>query len=85
MVFLTNGVMAKECTIFNNRLAHLICRKTGEEYADDIRHIRTKLRFALLKSTLIQIRGFRGNTNVRDREAAVSDISFNLIPKEIKE
>ena len=52
LVFLTTGGMSKECLRFNNRLADLIAKKRQEKYSDVICCIRTKLRFAMLKSTL---------------------------------
>ena len=80
LVFLTNGMMAEECSRFNKRMTQLIATKRDEKYADVIRHIRTRLRFALLKSTLVAVRGYRGNKG-KDQESQMSDISFNLIPK----
>ena len=43
-------------------------------------HIRTQLRFALLKSTLIAVRGIRGKTSKTESELELEQISFNLIP-----
>ena len=81
LVFLTTGGMAPECARFNKRLAELIAMKTGERYSDVIRHIRTRLRFALLKSTVAAIRGFRGPMQFGRDEEDLKDISFNLIPQ----
>lgn len=58
LVFLTTGGMAKECLRFNNRIADLISRKRGERYSDVVKYIRTKLRFSMLRSTLIALRGY---------------------------
>ena len=80
LVFSTTGGMAPECIRFNKRIAELKSAKTGESYPDVMKYIRTRLRFALLRSTLIAIRGTRGA--VRDREEInIGDISFNLIPE----
>ena len=44
-------------------------------------YIQTRLRFALLKSTLVAVRGYRGkNNNVAEREE--DKIDFNLIQEE---
>ena len=59
-------------------LAEKIADKKGERYADVINHIRTKLRFSLLKSTLIGLRGYRGAK--KGPEKLIDEISFNLIP-----
>ena len=63
----------------NKRLAELISVKTGECYADVMRHVRTRLRFVLLKTCLIAIRGVRGNSK-SIYEESVEEVSFNLIP-----
>ena len=80
LVFTTTGGMGKECSRLTKRLANLIANKTGESYPDVMRHIRTRLRFALLRSTLIAIRGYRGRMET-DKEESIGDISFNLIPE----
>ena len=46
-------------------------------------HVRTRLRFALLKGTLIGVRGFRGKRLLGGQEeSAVGDIDYNLIPQQ---
>ena len=61
LVFSTSGGMAPECTKLNKRIAELISLKTGEAYSHVMRFIRTRLRFALLRTSLIAIRGTRGS------------------------
>jgi len=58
LVFTTTGGMAPKCNRANKRLAEKIAEKRREPYASSITYIRTKLRFALLRSTLAAIRGF---------------------------
>ena len=73
--------MGPECHRFNKRLAELIALKRREEYSQVMRHIRCTLRFALLRATLVAVRGVRGR--VSDEEGAdIGDISFNLIPSQ---
>ena len=81
LVFTTTGGMGPECTRMNKRLAELICNKTNEKYSHVVRHLRTRLRFALLRTSLIAIRGFRGRSNVEENELEMEEISFNLIPQ----
>ena len=50
-VFVTSRGMSKECEQFVNRLAHLIARKRKEMYCDVVRHVRTRIRFAMLRTT----------------------------------
>ncbi len=80
LIFTTTGGMGPECEKFNKRLAELISMKKKEAYSHAIGHIRTKLRFALLRSILVAIRGIRGKISVNERDAA--EVSFNLIPQE---
>jgi len=80
LVFTTTRGMAPECNRVNKRLAEKIAEKRREPYASVIMYIKTKLRFALLRSTVAAIRGFRGKRNdvhLRD----LTDIDFSLIPR----
>ena len=80
LVFATTGGMAPECVRMNKRIAELISTKRGEQYSQVMKHIRTRLRFALLRTTIIAIRGTRGT--MRDgEEVDIEEISFNLIPE----
>jgi len=75
----TSGRMAPECNRVN-KLAEKIAEKCLEPYASVMTYIRTKLRFALLRSTLAAIRGFRGkqsDVHLQD----LTDIDFSLIPR----
>ena len=79
LILSTTGGMGPESTKFHKRLAELIATKRGEEYSHVVSHIRTRLRFALLRCTLVAIRGERGRQ--RRRESPLSDVSFNLVPE----
>ena len=59
-VFLTSGGMSNECKQFVNRLADLIARKREERYCDVVRHVRTIIRFAMLRTTLVALPWYRG-------------------------
>ena len=80
LVFTTSGGLGPECTKLNKKLAGLIAKKRNETYASVIKHIRTRLRFALLRSTLVALRGVRGADRAGKLEE-LKDISFNLIPE----
>ena len=60
IVMSTLGGVGNEADRHHKRIASLIAEKTRESYADVLNYIRTRLRFCLLKSVLIAIRGFRG-------------------------
>ena len=80
LVFTTTGGMGPECERFNRRLAELIAVKKGERYSDVIGHIRRSLRFALLRATLVAVRGMRGKQSVETGEE-FGAVSFNLVPQ----
>ena len=78
LVFSTSGGMALECTKYHKKVAQLIARKTKEEYSHIMNHLRTRIRFTLLKSTLVAIRGERGKSGKATE--AITDLSFNMVP-----
>ena len=71
---------APECQKVNKRLAQLISEKRKEPYPLVMKHIRTRLRFSLLRSTLAAIRGYRGKRSDMNT-AELEDIDFNLVPE----
>ena len=78
MVFLTTGGIGPQCNSILKTLADRIASKREEIYSHVITHVRTKLRFALLKSVLIAIRGVRGSVA---KERTLGTVSLNLTPK----
>ena len=82
LVYNTHAGMADEAAKFHKRLAQLIADKKKERYSDVMGHMRTKLRFSLLKSTLIAMRGVRGKQQHR-YESPLSFLDFGLIPESL--
>ena len=80
LVFTTSGGFGPECEKFNKRLAMLIATKRKEKYADVVKHIRTRLRFALLRSSIVAVRGERGQRKQCEKD--FEGIDFNMIPEE---
>ena len=78
LVFTTSGGMAPECTKFHKKIAQLISFKTKEEYPQVMNHHRTRLRFCVLRSTLIALRGERGKR--RGPNTNISELSFDTVP-----
>ena len=76
LIFLTTGGMGAEC---NKRVAELISLKRNESYSHVMNFIRTKIRFSLLKSILVAVRGVRGKSR-KTNGYQISDVSFNIIP-----
>ena len=79
LVFSTSGGMALECTRYHKQIAQKIALKTKEEYSHVMNHLRTRIRYTLLKSTLIAIRGERGKE--RKSKESISSLSFNMMPE----
>ncbi len=77
MVFLTTGGSGPECTRVLKKVASKISQKRGEQYGHVMGFIRTKLRFSLLKSVLIAIRGERGKPTFK--EPYLGYLEYNLI------
>ena len=78
LVFLTTGGTGPRCTKVIQRLAEMVSSKRQEKYSDVIGFIRTKLRFSLLRSVLIAIRGERGKRS--NFEPNLRNVAFNTIP-----
>ena len=79
LVFTTLSGMGPECTRFHRRIAELIAIKTKEDYSQVMSHLRTRLRFTLLRSTLIALRGERGTS--KNPIGSITDLSFNMLPE----
>ena len=71
--------MGREAGKFHKRLASLLATKRGNSYST-IAYIRRKLRFSVLRTTLMAVRGYRGTPIRKDDEN--SDI--NIIPYSIQ-
>ena len=44
-----------------------------------IRYVGTRIRFAMLRTTLITLRGYRGKKMDKKYETPLSEVSYNLI------
>ena len=62
LVFSINGGTGRECRTFYSRLAELIAEKINISKSIVVSSIRTKLRFTLLRASLICLRGSRSVT-----------------------
>ncbi|MCP4456567.1 MAG: hypothetical protein GY816_00845 [Cytophagales bacterium] len=79
LVYSTTGGVGHLCETHHKRVARLIADKRKEDYPYIIRYIRTKLRFVLLRSVLMSLRGTRGKAYTEC--VKLSDVSFGLIPE----
>ena len=78
LVYTTSGGVSPQCHSLHKKIAEMTADKTKEKYSDVIRYIRTLVRFSILRSTLVALRGYRGR--VKSQNQNYQDISFNLIP-----
>ena len=81
LVFSTTGGMGKEAESFHKRLATLISNKRNILYSEAMSYIRRRLRFCLLKATLMALRGFRKPSHSTVGISPNTDI--NLIPSPV--
>ena len=78
LVFSTTGGMGTEAERFYKRIAEKTAWRTGQKYHETIGYIRKRLRFDLLKTTIIALRGYRGRPSNQPEIAAMD---LNLIPE----
>ena len=78
LVFSVTGALGNEAEKFYRRLAKLLADKTHQAYSDTIRYIRQRLSFTLLRTTVISLRGHRGNkfTKTRQYKSELNDINL---------
>ena len=78
LIYSTSGGWGPQATRYHKRLAEKLSQKRGEEYAAIMCYMRTRIRFSILRSTLIAVRGERGRR--QQSTQPVGATSFNLIP-----
>ena len=78
LIYTTFGGWGPQATVYHKKLASLIARKGNEDYTHVINHIRTRIRFSLLRSVLVAVRGERGKK--QGASQPISSVSFNMIP-----
>ena len=78
VVFSTTGGMGEEATLFYKRLALKTSSKTGQELSDVMCYIRRRLRFELLRTCIISLRGYRGKPKINPE--IIENIDLNLMP-----
>ena len=59
LIFTTNGGMGRECLTYYNRLAHELASKWGTIQSQTVAWMRTRLSFAICRSTNMCVRGSR--------------------------
>ena len=74
MVMSTSGGCGPEMVRVLQSVSSLISKRTGEVYAEVMAHLRLRLRFSLLRSVLISLRGTRRTVPT----SSLAKIDFNL-------
>ena len=78
LVFSTSGGMGPEAMVFYKKVAENIAKKSLQRYCGIVSFIRRRLRFDLLKTCLISLRGFRGKKST-GAAAPMNGLDVNLI------
>ena len=80
IVFSTSGGMGEEAKTFCKKIAEKMAQKTGQRYSETITFIRKRLRFDLLKTTVIALRGYRGKPSPTS-PTEIAELDLNLAPE----
>ena len=75
LVFSTTGGMEAECKRCHSRLAELLATEKGGSYETTMSWIRARVSFALLRSTLLCLRGSRAKRRIH---LELTDIDFHI-------
>ena len=78
LIYSTFGGWGPQSTRYHKRLAEKLATKRNEKYSHVLNHMRVRIRFSLLRSTLVAVRGERGRKPPSPKP--LSSTSFNLVP-----
>ena len=79
LVYSTFGGCGPQAAGYQKRLAQLIASKRNEQYHHVLTNIRTRIRFCLLRSVLVSLRGERGRK--QHNSLPLHSVAFNLVPE----
>ena len=75
----TTGGMGTEAEIFVKQLAKKMTMKDqSSDYSNNMSFVRRRLRFDLLRTTLIAIRGFRGKLPSITAAQKIKELDFDM-------
>ena len=83
LVMSATGGMGRAATTFYRRLASMISEKRNTEYSQTVNWIRSKLSFALLRASIMSIRGARSSRHHVVSEASQGSIDLQLMEGQI--
>ena len=72
LVFTTTGGIAQKSQVYHKRLVELLSTKKGEDYSSTMSWIRNRISFAILRTSLLCLRGSRSmrrvNLNLKEMD-----------------
>ena len=82
LVFSISGGMGREAQGLMKKIAERMELTSGQRYSDCMGFMRKRLRFELLKTTLIALRGYRGREgyNLEECNSQFDGMDLNLEP-----
>ena len=86
LVFTVQGGCGRECDAFLKQLSEKIAKKSGENQSSIMAWIRTKLSFALVRTSVVCLRGWRKKdkrkhtTDNKEIEFAISTTETRALP-----
>ena len=78
LIFATTGGASRITHKLIRLIASLIAQKTNERYSEVINFIRTRVSFSLLKSTILCIRGCRGQKSKTPDDISIETLSVEV-------
>ncbi len=79
VVFSTTGGMGEEAKYLMKKIAERTSVKTGQSYADVMKFLRIRVRFDLLRITIIALRGARGKKIPPPDN--IHEVDMNIVPE----
>ena len=70
--------MGEETGMVYKRIVEKMARTKGQKYHETISYVRKRLRFDLLKTTIIALRGYRGKPATVPE---IDELDLNLMPE----
>ena len=81
LVFSTSGGAGHEASQFMKTIAQNIVENTNQQYSHVMAFVRRRYRFALLRTCIIALRGYRKRPKAL-QEAAIGELDVHLITKD---
>jgi hypothetical protein len=80
LIFTRSGGMDPLCNVFIKQLMEKLAFNKNERTSIMTNHVRIRLRFAILSSTVMTLRGARARGKYRRHNIGLDDVSLDLFP-----